>query len=107
MKYDEAEIKAIKKDRCDVFDVSNSFGHFEAFWTLEQNVVFYYKKRLKTLLDFGPHLLPVLALVETFRNTLYLSPNKFLSHFELGNTKKIVEIVARSPEERFGSSFSI
>ena len=91
-KYDETETKAIKKVRRNIFDLSNNFEYFEAFWTLEQNVVFHYKKWSKTPRDFGPHLPPVPALVGAFRNTLDLFPNKFLSHLELRDTKNMQKL---------------
>ena len=88
LKYDEAEITVIKKVLHHVVGINNNVGHFEAFWTLEQKVVFYYKKWSKTLLDFGTHLPHALALLGAFRNTLELLPNKFLSHFDLRITRK-------------------
>ena len=53
LKYDGAEVMKIKKARCNVFDLDNTFEYFGGFWSFEQKVVFYYKKALKTLLDFS------------------------------------------------------
>ena len=62
-KYDGAEVITIKKVQRNIFDPSHGFGMFRAFSTLEQKVVFYYKKWSKTLLVVGTYLPCVLALV--------------------------------------------